>query len=63
MPQSVANYNVAPTQSVHAVVDDDEDRWLDLFHWGLVPFWAKGPEIGSRMINACLLYTSPSPRD
>ena len=52
MPQSVANYNVAPTQSVHAVVDDDEDRWLDLFHWGLVPFWAKGPEIGSRMINA-----------
>ena len=25
---------------------------LDFFTWGLVPFWAKDPSIGSRMINA-----------
>ncbi len=23
-----------------------------LFHWGLVPFWAKDPKIGNRLINA-----------
>ena len=25
---------------------------LDFFTWGLVPFWAKDPKIGNRMINA-----------
>jgi putative SOS response-associated peptidase YedK len=28
------------------------ENWLDKFHWGLVPFWAKDPSIGNRMINA-----------
>lgn len=23
-----------------------------MFHWGLVPFWAKDPKIGTRLINA-----------
>jgi putative SOS response-associated peptidase YedK len=27
-------------------------NWLDMFHWGFVPYWAKGTAIGSRMINA-----------
>jgi putative SOS response-associated peptidase YedK len=27
-------------------------RELVLLHWGLVPFWAKDPQIGSRLINA-----------
>ncbi len=46
------NYNVAPTQDVFAVVEDDGARHLDAFFWGLVPSWAKDAKIGSRMINA-----------
>lgn len=46
------NYNVAPTQDVYVVMDDGETRRLEAFHWGLVPFWAKDPKIGNRMINA-----------
>lgn len=44
-------YNIAPTQPVPVVPNNGENR-LDLFNWGLVPFWAKDPSIGNRMINA-----------
>ncbi len=44
-------YNIAPTQGVPVVTNSGENR-LDFFTWGLVPFWAKDPSIGSRMINA-----------
>jgi putative SOS response-associated peptidase YedK len=73
-----ADYNVAPTKPVYAVLTRDghrkEDasqaqgaadsasaavalqpgvaRELRVVRWGLVPFWAKDPKIGSRMINA-----------
>jgi putative SOS response-associated peptidase YedK len=54
-----ASYNVAPTQNVTAVIDrlttSDDDgvqRSLRPLKWGLVPFWANDPKIGSRMINA-----------
>lgn len=46
------SYNVAPTNSVWVVVDDDEGRRIDAFRWGLVPSWAKDLKVGSRMINA-----------
>mgnify|MGYP002623969534 CR=1 FL=1 len=46
-----ARYNIAPTQRV-AVVANREPRELEWFQWGLVPFWAKDPAIGQRMINA-----------
>ncbi len=46
------NYNVAPTQDVYAVVEDEGERHLDAFFWGLVPSWAKDVKIGARMINA-----------
>jgi putative SOS response-associated peptidase YedK len=45
-------YNVAPTDDVAVVVERDDVRRLDLFHWGFVPFWAKDPSVGNRMINA-----------
>jgi len=45
-------YNVAPTQGVPIVVNDSGQRRLTLAHWGLVPFWAKDPSMGSRLINA-----------
>ena len=47
-----ANFNVAPTQEILAIYDYQGENWLDKFHWGLVPFWAKDPSIGNRMINA-----------
>lgn len=63
-----ADYNVAPTKDVHAVLtrplrraDTDADpdaaadepvRQLRVVRWGLVPSWAKDTGIGSRLINA-----------
>ena len=48
-----ANYNVAPTNDVYAVVADPAgDRHVQAFRWGLVPSWAKDRKIGSKMINA-----------
>jgi putative SOS response-associated peptidase YedK len=46
------NYNVAPTQEVAAVLEEDGKRRLELLRWGLIPSWADDPSIGSRMINA-----------
>ncbi|WP_101524954.1 SOS response-associated peptidase [Nocardioides houyundeii] len=46
-----ADYNVAPTKEVYAVLQRDE-RQLRTLTWGLVPSWAKDPSIGNRMINA-----------
>jgi putative SOS response-associated peptidase YedK len=44
-------FNIAPTQPVAVVANDGKNR-LDFFLWGLIPSWAKDPEIGNRMINA-----------
>lgn len=44
-------YNIAPTQEV-ACVPFAEARSVHWFRWGLVPFWAQDPAIGSGMINA-----------
>ncbi len=44
-------YNIAPSQPVAAIVQHQQ-RKLEAFQWGLVPFWAKDPKIGHRMINA-----------
>ena len=47
------SYNIAPTQQVVAITSDEGDQnRAELMRWGLVPFWAKDPSIGSRMINA-----------
>ena len=46
------NYNVAPSLDVFVVLETGGLRRLDLFHWGLVPFWAKDPTAGNKMINA-----------
>jgi len=48
----IANYNVAPSQEILAIVRRDKENWLDKFHWGLVPFWAKDVSVGNKMINA-----------
>lgn len=49
----VARYNIAPTQFIATVRNDEHDTpELAMLRWGLVPFWAKDPSIGNRMINA-----------
>lgn len=46
-------YNIAPTQFVAAIRNNEtQARELVMLRWGLVPFWAKDPAIGNRMINA-----------
>jgi putative SOS response-associated peptidase YedK len=46
-------WNVAPTQEMPVIRrDPDGSLRLDLFVWGLVPYWAEDPSVGSRMINA-----------
>jgi putative SOS response-associated peptidase YedK len=57
IPDMPPRYNIAPTQSVAAVRVVTSERMvpsreLALLHWGLIPFWAKDPKIGARMINA-----------
>jgi putative SOS response-associated peptidase YedK len=46
------SWNVAPTDDIYVVREVDGSRILAAHHWGLVPFWAKSPAIGSKMINA-----------
>jgi putative SOS response-associated peptidase YedK len=45
------SYNIAPGQDIACVVGNGGNR-LAKFRWGLVPFWAKDPSIGYKMINA-----------
>ncbi|VAW31540.1 FIG00871087: hypothetical protein [hydrothermal vent metagenome] len=53
LPPSVPRYNIAPTQPIVAIrLDENGQRALTFFHWGLIPSWAKDMKFGSRMINA-----------
>lgn len=44
-------YNAAPSQDLPVILNEDR-QLIQLLRWGLVPFWAKDPSIGNRMINA-----------
>lgn len=44
-------YNAAPTQRLPVILNEAPAA-IQLLQWGLIPFWAKDPAIGSRMINA-----------
>lgn len=62
------DWNVAPTKEVPAVVvrpsggeDAPAQRQLRTLRWGLVPFWAKDPSIGSKMINARMETVAEKP--
>ena len=46
-----ARYNCAPTQKL-AVISNENPGELSLYRWGLIPFWAKDPSIGNKLINA-----------
>jgi putative SOS response-associated peptidase YedK len=58
------HYNIAPSLNV-LYIPNDGARTADHARWGLVPFWAKAPKIGNRMVNARAetLGTKPAFRD
>jgi putative SOS response-associated peptidase YedK len=45
-------YNVAPTNEVYIVRDEDGTRSVATASWGLIPSWSKNASHASRMINA-----------
>lgn len=47
----IPSYNLAPTQNCWVQIANQEGKY-HLFRWGLIPHWAKDPEIGSKLINA-----------
>ena len=46
------NFNVAPTSDVYAVIGTPNGPAIRVFHWGLIPSWAKERKGASKMINA-----------
>jgi len=50
-PDLKPNYNVAPSQDVPVILNKGSNQ-LALFKWGLIPYWAKDPSIGHKLINA-----------
>jgi putative SOS response-associated peptidase YedK len=52
MDELKPRYNIAPTQPILTVVQEEGKRVGRNMRWGLVPFWAKDVKIGYKMINA-----------
>ncbi len=47
------HYNIAPTQKIPVIYKDkNQENRIEFMRWGLVPYWAKDPMIGYKMINA-----------
>ncbi|WP_075981776.1 SOS response-associated peptidase [Bacillus massilinigeriensis] len=46
------SYNIAPSQSVMAVINNGKENKMGFLRWGLVPPWAKDLSIGYKLINA-----------
>jgi putative SOS response-associated peptidase YedK len=73
LPSLEPDFNVAPTKEVYAVVErppsgekgardeSQPERQLRVLTWGLVPFWAKDPAVGNRMINARMETVAEKP--
>lgn len=45
-------YNIAPMQTIAAVLVRGGQRQCDFFRWGLIPSWAKDTKIAASTINA-----------
>ncbi|NLO20111.1 MAG: SOS response-associated peptidase [Ignavibacteria bacterium] len=50
-PDFEPRYNIAPSQKVLSVLNDDNSE-LQYIRWGLIPFWSKTESIGNKLINA-----------
>ncbi|WP_227936022.1 SOS response-associated peptidase [Alkalihalobacillus deserti] len=45
-------YNIAPSQPVLTLTSEGGNKEGSMMRWGLIPFWAKDPKIGYKLINA-----------
>lgn len=54
VPPAPPRYNIAPSQLIGTIWHPQgaAGRQFMPLQWGLVPFWAKDPAIGNRLINA-----------
>ena len=54
LPPVPTRYNIAPSQNAAAVRENPKtgNRNIGPLRWGLIPYWAKDPSIGNRLINA-----------
>lgn len=48
----VPNFNICPTNQVHAVTSQDGQRRLSAMRWGFIPHWYKSATDGPLLINA-----------
>ncbi len=46
------HYNACPIQLLPIILNENNQRIVKLFKWGLVSSWAKDPSFGNKMINA-----------
>jgi putative SOS response-associated peptidase YedK len=44
LPPLFPRYNIAPTQSVLAIVQREAEREAAFLQWGLIPSWSKEPK-------------------
>src|SRR6266705_2777122 len=53
-PPWTPRWNIAPTQPLATIRQhrSEPKRIFGLMRWGLIPYWAKGPSIGLKTINA-----------
>ncbi|MCA9567712.1 MAG: SOS response-associated peptidase [Myxococcales bacterium] len=52
LPEILPRYNIAPTQSVPVILEQDGTRTCTTMSWGLLPFWAKDRKMAYKTINA-----------
>jgi putative SOS response-associated peptidase YedK len=52
MPEWSPRFNIAPSQQIAVVRQQNGEREWAFLQWGLIPSWAKDPTIGYKMINA-----------
>ncbi len=45
-------YNIAPSQQVPVILAGAQGREIHTLRWGLIPSWAKDPDMANRLINA-----------
>lgn len=48
----VPNYNICPTNAVHAIMLGENTRRLVSMRWGFLPHWYQSPSDGPLLINA-----------
>lgn len=51
-PMLPPRWNLGPGQAIAAVRDAGDGPEVAMLRWGLIPFWASDPAIGSRLANA-----------